>query len=172
MGEMESEREHLGLNMGMVILHKESRWGKTKRRFKSWFRREKQVKQQTTALPKIVVTSPEENLDLVKNSENGQNVSKIATERLSGNSEEVGLSEVIEVRYRRTEKDEVARAHQDVIREMRRSLAEAREGHSEGTAPYTEKVNDNVKSQKVVYGGSSQKPPVPPTKAIAVAKIG
>merc|ERR1711915_371558 len=167
MGEMESEREHLGSNMGMVILHKESRWGKTKRRFKSWFRREKQVKQQTTALPKIVVTSPEENLDLEKNSENGQNVSKTATERLSGNPEETGLSEVVEVRYRRTEKDEVARAHQDVIREMRRSLAEVREG----TAPYTEKVNDNVKSQKVVYGGSSQKPPVPPTKAIAVAKI-
>ena len=63
--ETESEREHLGTNLGMVILHKESRWSKTKRRFKSWFRREKQVKQQTTALPKIVVTSPEENLGKV-----------------------------------------------------------------------------------------------------------
>ena len=63
--ETESEREHLGTNLGMVILHKESRWSKTKRRFKSWFRREKQVKQQTTDLPKIVVTSPEENLGKV-----------------------------------------------------------------------------------------------------------
>ena len=50
--------------------------------------------------------------DLEKNTENGQNISKTATERLSGNSEETGLSEVVEVRYRRTEKDEVARAHQ------------------------------------------------------------
>ena len=54
---------------------------------------------------------------------------------------------------------------------MRRSLAEAREGHSECTPPYKEKVNDTAKSQKFIYGGSSQKPPVPPTKAIAVAKI-
>jgi len=59
--------------------------------------------------------------------------------------------------------DELARAHQDVIAQMREALLEARGGRStleEGVV-----VSDGDKERE------QSKPPVPPTKAAAVAKI-
>ena len=82
------------------------------------------------------------------------------------------------MKFRRSQKGELARAHQvsildkvtycsrrheiiqDVISQMRESMAEARGGPRRDTNP---EVKENV--------ADPVKPPVPPTKAAAVAKI-
>jgi len=163
---MESKQENRGLNL--VIVHKETRWKKMKGRISSWFRSEKPVVD-PVVVPEIIVTSPEDNTDVLKKS------------RVSSNVESEPVS--APVRLRKSGQEELARAHQDVIAQMRRSMAEARGGDTRG------EINSTVKEKvalpekppvpptkaterpPVPPGRAIEKPPVPPTKAVAVAKI-
>lgn len=162
---MESRQENRGLNL--IIVHKESRWKKMKGRISSWLRTEKPVVD-TVVVPEIIVTCPEDNTDVLKKS------------RVSSNVE----SEVsAPVRLRKSGQEELARAHQDVIAQMRKSMAEARGGDTRGEMNSTVKekvvlpekppVPPNKATEKPLVPPSraTEKPPVPPTKAVAVAKI-
>jgi len=138
--------ENRGLNL--VILHKDTRWKKFKGRVGAWFNRDKTVGE-TVVVPEIIVTSPED--------VPGSNVETKDTSTNNGLEE---TTEAAPVKFRRSQKGELARAHQDVISQMRESMAEARGGPRRDTNP---EVKENV--------ADPVKPPVPPTKAAAVAKI-
>jgi len=143
---MESKKENRGLNL--VIVHKETRWKKFKGRVSSWFTSDKSAAE-IVVVPEIIVTSPEDTTGsdfLVK--------SRIATDV------ETDVGETTPVKFRKSEKDELAKAHQDVIAQMRKSMAEAR-GDPRSDA-------DPTVNEKAVL---PEKPPIPPTKAKAVAKI-
>eukprot|EP00092_Neocalanus_flemingeri_P014103 GFUD01015212.1.p2 GENE.GFUD01015212.1~~GFUD01015212.1.p2 ORF type:complete len:170 (+),score=66.03 GFUD01015212.1:485-994(+) len=146
---MENKQENKGINL--VIVHKETRWKKFKRRVISMFTRDKLVAE-TVVVPEIIVTNP------VDNSGGGVCVQTVQAKDTTIKDVEEEKTETDPVRFKRSQKEDLARAHQDVIAQMRESMA--RGGPKRNTNPEVkEKVGDHVK------------PPVPPTKAAAVAKI-
>jgi len=95
---MESKKENRGLNL--VIVHKETRWKKFKGRVSSWFTSDKSAAE-IVVVPEIIVTSPEDTTGsdfLVK--------SRIATDV------ETDDGGTTPVKFRKSEKDELAKAHQ------------------------------------------------------------
>jgi len=131
--------------LNIVVIHKQSGWSKFKRRLSSWFSSDKAG--DPLVVPEIIVTSHE---DAPEEWQQTKGPEKEIKEETSG-----------EVQFRSAGQEELAQAHQNVIAEMRNSLAEAR-----GAA--------NRKRNSVAGTGPAEKtgkPPVPPTKAAAVAKI-
>eukprot|EP00092_Neocalanus_flemingeri_P071746 GFUD01088207.1.p1 GENE.GFUD01088207.1~~GFUD01088207.1.p1 ORF type:complete len:169 (-),score=64.78 GFUD01088207.1:28-534(-) len=146
---MENKQEKKGLNL--VIVHKETKWKKFKGRVSSWFARDKPIAD-TVVVPEIIVTSPEDS------SGSGVGVLAVQTKDTIIKDVEEEKTETAPVKFRRSQKEDLARAHQDVIAQMRESMARGGPKRDKNTE-VKEKVGDHVK------------PPVPPTKAAAVAKI-
>jgi len=137
-------------SFNIVVLHKQSGWSKFKRRLSSWFSSDQTG--EPRVVPEIIVTSHEDVPDEL--------VPAKPPETPGARPEETSE----DLKFRKAGQDELAQAHQNVIQQMRNSLAEARgargtPGDHGPTVSGTSERDRNVK------------PPIPPTKAAAVAKI-
>jgi len=162
--------------LNMIVIHKQSKWSKFKRRLSGWFSTNDKICSDSV-IPEIIVTSPD---DLDDGSQTKTNDVTPTPKTQEQNQHK---------NFRKAEKDDLAKAHQNVIAEMRVNLAEARgkeqpsKRHSVANVPKTDQRNNNGNQNQGVHGKPPQdqrksvvvdlknKPPVPPTKAAAVAKI-
>merc|ERR1712106_408846 len=109
-------------------------WKKFKGRVSSWFTKDKSTGE-IVVVPEIIVTSPEDNTG-----------SGVLTKDNTIEDVQEEKTETAPVRFRKSQKDDLARAHQDVIAQMRESMAEARGGPRRDTNPEVkEKIADAVK---------------------------
>jgi len=148
------------------------RWGKWRKRITRVFTGGKEKEKEkgregnkgsVEELPRIVVSSPEE----------------VAVERRENDvmrGEEEVLKEVAKVgkedMLAKAKEDQLAKAHQDVIAQMREAMLEARGGTKVGTGGERERWDaKRLEREAAAKAKEQQKPPVPPTKAVAVAKI-
>jgi len=150
--------------MNMIVIHKQSKWSKFKRRFSSWFSSDKVNTQDSIVLPQIIVTSPEDITD-------GDQKHDLESAQRAAPPPPPPPA-----KYRKAEKDDLAKAHQNVIAEMRVNLAEARgkdNGNQQGSETNSSQSQKTVttNNRRSVVVDPNNKPPVPPTKAAAVAKI-
>jgi len=135
-------------SLNITVLHKQSKWSKFKRRMSSWFDKDKV---DGVSPPEIIVTSHED----------------LPDDLLPAKIEECHQQS----QFSKSQKEDLAKAHQNVITEMRNNLAEAR-----GKDPSSKRnsiAHDGVtaSNRRSVVMDPSNKPPVPQTKAAAVAKI-
>lgn len=120
-------------------------------------RKKKKKDEETLDLPRIVVTYHEET------------VGKGSTESTEDNLEEETYSNDVGKKKSIANRDELSRAHQEVIDQMRNAIKEARGGNnakSEDDSVAERKHIDDPKVEKEIA-----KPPIATTKAAAVAKI-
>jgi len=130
------------------------------------FRSNLQEKEKSADLPKIVVTCHEE-----------ENSGRPLLERqLSGDdstaseSPEPKPAAAGPVKTELADKNDLSHAHEEVIQQMRNAIKEARGGNTAKTSE--EKSTPAISlAASVAPDEVPDKPPVPPTKAIAVAKI-
>lgn len=94
--------------LNMVVIHKQSKWSKFKRRLGGWFSSDK-VGSEALNLPQIIVTSAEESSGPPDEKRHSYDPAPQPP-----NS------------FKKAEQGDLAKAHQNVIAEMRNSLAQAR----------------------------------------------
>jgi len=147
------------------------RWGKWRKRITRVFTSGKDKDKDKEGnrgsvedLPRIVVSSPEE--VAVERRENEAMRGEV--EVLREAQVKVGKEDMVA----KAKEDQLAKAHQDVIAQMREAMLEARGGTKVGTGGERERWDaKRLEREAAAKAKEQQKPPVPPTKAVAVAKI-
>jgi len=143
-------------------------WGKWKKRITRVFvggKSGKEGRGSVEELPRIVVSSPEE--VAVERREN-----ELRSEMEAAMAKEHQLARAKEDMKTKAKEDQLAKAHQDVIAQMREAMLEARGGSKVGTGGERERWDERrLEREAAAKAKEQQKPPVPPTKAVAVAKI-
>jgi len=170
-----------------VVYRKNTKWGKFKGRVKSWFGNTKEIEgeEQIQDLPRILITSPE---DSAKGKSPAPSPLRGEECEVSKETPDAGTSDTNDRIYPIhkkivAEKEDLVLAHQDVIAHMRESLLEARGGgknnvpglrnsfRGKNEETKSEGCGESNKSENEIKTRNGGKPPVPPTKAKAVAKI-